>query len=158
MPPTITIACQNEIQRRRSAAPSIPRARATLAQEVFDFRSDTVTQPTPAMLEAMCTAPLGDDVYHEDPTVMELEQRVADTFGAEAGLFCTSGTLSNQLALRYHLSVLDQVISAYSILLKLRYRTLRAEFLQTSQEPGTKHNPLQLALPVIYGYHTTNGF
>ncbi|KAJ1513247.1 Threonine aldolase [Coelomomyces lativittatus] len=69
----------------------------------FDFRSDTVTQPTSEMLQAMVRAPCGDDVYQEDPTVQLLERRVADLFGHEAALFVSSGTLSNQLGVRVHL-------------------------------------------------------
>jgi threonine aldolase len=67
---------------------------------VIDLRSDTVTVPTPAMREAMVNAPVGDDVYGEDPTVIELERRTADLLGHEAGLFCTSGSLANLLGVR----------------------------------------------------------
>ena len=65
-----------------------------------DLRSDTVTRPTPAMRAAMAEAPVGDDVYGEDPTVNELERRVAGLLGHEAGLFVPSGSLGNQLGLR----------------------------------------------------------
>jgi threonine aldolase len=68
--------------------------------DVIDLRSDTVTKPTAAMREAMIAAPLGDDVYREDPTVIELEERVARLLGHEAGLFCVSGSLANLLAVR----------------------------------------------------------
>ncbi|KAJ8329828.1 Threonine aldolase [Batrachochytrium dendrobatidis] len=68
-----------------------------------DLRSDTVTKPCPEMLKAMMLAPVGDDVYSEDPTVNLLEQTVAELSGKEAALFCTSGTLSNQIAIRTHL-------------------------------------------------------
>lgn len=67
---------------------------------MIDLRSDTVTVPTPAMREAMATAPVGDDVYGEDPTVIELEQRTASLLGHEAGLFCASGSLANLLGVR----------------------------------------------------------
>jgi threonine aldolase len=67
---------------------------------VIDLRSDTVTKPTLAMREAMIAAPLGDDVYGEDPTVIELERRVARLLGHEAALFCVSGSLANLLAVR----------------------------------------------------------
>ena len=67
---------------------------------VIDLRSDTVTRPTPAMREAMLAAPVGDDVYAEDPTVIELEQRVAQVLGHEAGLFCVSGSMCNVLGVR----------------------------------------------------------
>lgn len=61
----------------------------------MDFRSDTVTQPTQAMREAMFSAPVGDDVYGDDPTVNELEQFAAKLAGFEAALFTTSGTQAN---------------------------------------------------------------
>lgn len=66
----------------------------------IDLRSDTVTQPSPAMREAMAKAAVGDDVYGDDPTVNSLEERVAALFGQEAGLFCPTGSLANQLAIR----------------------------------------------------------
>jgi threonine aldolase len=65
----------------------------------IDLRSDTVTWPTPAMREAMAAAPVGDDVYGDDPTVNELEARAAERVGKEAALFVPSGTFGNQLAL-----------------------------------------------------------
>ncbi|MGA0555023.1 threonine aldolase family protein [Larkinella sp. VNQ87] len=68
----------------------------------IDLRSDTVTKPTPAMLEAMFTAEVGDDVLGDDPTVKALEEKAARLFGMEAALFCTSGTMTNQLAIRVH--------------------------------------------------------
>lgn len=67
---------------------------------MIDLRSDTVTRPTPGMLEAMGAAEVGDDVYGEDPTVTELEQRVAELFGHEAALFCVTGSLTNMLGVR----------------------------------------------------------
>jgi threonine aldolase len=69
---------------------------------VVDLRSDTVTQPTQAMREAMLLADVGDDVYGEDPTVNALQQRLADDLGFEAGLFVPTGTQSNLLALMAH--------------------------------------------------------
>ena len=68
----------------------------------IDLRSDTVTAPTPAMREAMVSAPVGDDVYGEDPTVNELERRVADLLGHEAALFTPTGSMANQLGIRLH--------------------------------------------------------
>lgn len=67
---------------------------------MIDLRSDTVTKPTEQMREAMLTAPVGDDVYAEDPTVNELEQRVAALLGHEAGLFCVSGSMCNMIGVR----------------------------------------------------------
>ena len=68
----------------------------------IDLRSDTVTAPTPAMREAMVSAPVGDDVYGEDPTVNELERRVAELLGHEAALFTPTGSMANQLGIRLH--------------------------------------------------------
>ena len=65
-----------------------------------DLRSDTVTRPTAAMREAMATAPVGDDVFGDDPTVIALERQVAGLFGHEAALFAPSGTMANQIALQ----------------------------------------------------------
>lgn len=79
-------------------------------QATIDFRSDTVTRPTPAMLEAMFSAPLGDDVFGEDPTVNKLENKLAAMFGKEAGLFCPSGTMTNQIAIKAHTQPGDEVI------------------------------------------------
>jgi threonine aldolase len=66
----------------------------------IDLRSDTVTRPTDAMRDAMSAAPVGDDVYGEDPTVTALEQRVAELLGQEAAVFTPSGSMANQLGLR----------------------------------------------------------
>jgi len=67
-----------------------------------DLRSDTVTQPTPAMRTAMMEADLGDDVFQDDPTILRLEQRGAEVVGQEAGLFMASGTMGNQVAIMTH--------------------------------------------------------
>lgn len=72
--------------------------------------SDTVTRPTPAMLEAMMQAPVGDDVFQEDPTINQLQQHAAALFGKEAALFCPSGTMTNQIAIKVHTQPLDEVI------------------------------------------------
>lgn len=77
---------------------------------MVDLRSDTVTRPTGAMREAMLHAEVGDDVYGEDPTVNALEQRMASLFGHEAGLFCASGTLTNQIACHVHTRHGDEII------------------------------------------------
>ena len=66
----------------------------------IDLRSDTVTQPSAGMREAIAAASVGDDVYGDDPTVNSLEERVAALFGHEAGLFCPTGSLATQLAIR----------------------------------------------------------
>ena len=67
-----------------------------------DLRSDTVTQPTPAMRAAMMTAPLGDDVFADDPSVNALQERIADMLGMEAALFVPTGTQSNLSAIMAH--------------------------------------------------------
>ncbi|MFL5754088.1 MAG: threonine aldolase family protein [Bacteroidia bacterium] len=77
---------------------------------MIDLRSDTVTRPSKAMLDAMFSAKVGDDVFNEDPTVIDLEQKTADMFGHEAGLFCPSGTMTNQVAIRVHTRPGDELI------------------------------------------------
>ena len=69
---------------------------------MIDLRSDTVTKPSGAMLAAMVAAPVGDDVYGEDPSVQRLEAQAAELFGKEAGLFCATGSLSNLLGVWLH--------------------------------------------------------
>ena len=76
----------------------------------IDLRSDTLTQPTAGMRDAMFAAPLGDDVFGEDPTVNALETKIAALFGMEAGLFCPSGTMTNQIAIRLHTGPQKEVI------------------------------------------------
>ncbi len=77
---------------------------------MIDFRSDTVTKPTKEMLKAMFNAPVGDDVFSEDPTVNELQEFAADYFGKEAALFCSSGTQTNQIAINVHVQPGGEVI------------------------------------------------
>ncbi|MBE7502443.1 MAG: aminotransferase class I/II-fold pyridoxal phosphate-dependent enzyme [Verrucomicrobiales bacterium] len=77
---------------------------------IVDLRSDTITQPTPAMRQAMATAVVGDDVFGDDPTVQELEARVAEVLGKEAALFVPSGTMANQLAVRVHTQPGDEIL------------------------------------------------
>lgn len=77
---------------------------------LVDLLSDTVTRPTEGMLRAMMAAEVGDDVFGEDPTVNALEAKCAEMFGHEAALFCPSGTMTNQIALRVHTRPLDEVI------------------------------------------------
>jgi threonine aldolase len=77
---------------------------------IIDLRSDTVTKPTKGMLEAMWSAQVGDDVFGEDPTVNALEQKLAGMFGMEAGLFCPSGTMTNQIAVKLHTGPQKEVI------------------------------------------------
>ena len=77
---------------------------------IIDYRSDTVTQPTPAMLEAIMKAKTGDDVFGEDPSINELERMTADMFGMESAIFCPSGTMTNQIAIKCHTQPGDEVI------------------------------------------------
>ncbi len=72
------------------------------SDSVIDLRSDTVTQPTPAMRTAMAQAIVGDDVYGEDPTINLLERRAAEIFAREAAIFVPTGTMGNQIAIRLH--------------------------------------------------------
>ncbi|MBC6995070.1 GntG family PLP-dependent aldolase [Neolewinella lacunae] len=77
---------------------------------LVNLTSDTATQPTPPMLQAMFAAAVGDDVFRQDPTVNRLESSAAERFGMEAALFCPSGTMTNQLAIKCHTQALDEVI------------------------------------------------
>ena len=76
----------------------------------INLMSDTVTKPTPAMLQAMMQAEVGDDVFGEDPSVNALEAKAAEMFNKPAALYCPSGTMTNQIAIRTHTRPLDEVI------------------------------------------------
>lgn len=77
---------------------------------MIEYRSDTFTKPTPAMLQAMFSAPVGDDVFGEDPSINKLEHRMSELFGMESGIFCPSGTMTNQIAIKCHTQPGDEVI------------------------------------------------
>ncbi len=77
---------------------------------MIDLRSDTVTKPTPAMREAMARAEVGDDVFGDDPTVLRLQERIAEILGKEAALYVPSGTMSNQIGVRIHCQPGDEFI------------------------------------------------
>jgi threonine aldolase len=77
---------------------------------IIDFRSDTVTKPSAGMMQAMMNAEVGDDVFGEDPSVNKLEELAANMFGMEASLFCPSGTMTNQIAIKCHTQPGDEVI------------------------------------------------
>ncbi|HET8858564.1 GntG family PLP-dependent aldolase [Marivirga sp.] len=77
---------------------------------MIDLRSDTITQPTSGMKQAMMEAPVGDDVFGEDPTINALEKKAADYFGMESAIFCPSGTMTNQIAIRVHTAPHTEVI------------------------------------------------
>ena len=70
--------------------------------DLIDLRSDTVSRPTPEMRKAIATAPVGDDVYGEDPTVNRLQEIAAQRMGKESALFVPPGSMANQLAIRKH--------------------------------------------------------
>lgn len=107
---------------------------------MIDLRSDTVTKPTPGMLAAMMAAPLGDDVFDEDPTVHRLQARVAELLGKEAAVFVPSGSMSNQIGVRVHCQPGDEFLceggchiynyeqGAYAQLSGLATRTVEGEF------------------------------
>ncbi len=78
--------------------------------QVIDLRSDTVTRPTEAMRAFMMQAPLGDDVFTEDPSINELEAVAANFFERQAAIFCPSGTMTNQIAIKLHTAPADEVI------------------------------------------------
>jgi len=77
---------------------------------IIDLRSDTLTKPAAGMRDAMFSAPVGDDVFGEDPMVNALEEKISKLFGMEAGLFCPSGTMTNQIAIRLHTRIQTEVI------------------------------------------------
>ncbi len=128
----------------------------------IDLRSDTVTKPTNAMREAMFSAPVGDDVFGEDPTLIQLEEKAAKMFGHEAALFCPSGTMTNQIAIRVHTRPGDEVIcdrtahvynyegggiavnsgSSVRLLFGSRGRFTAAEVAENINNPEDIHNPL----------------
>lgn len=82
----------------------------TMNTEIIDLRSDTITKPTDAMRQAMAQAPVGDDVFAEDPTVNLLQEKVAALLGKPAALYVSSGVMSNQLAIKVHTQPGDEVI------------------------------------------------
>ncbi len=102
-----------------------------------DLRSDTVTQPTPAMREAMARAEVGDDVYGEDPTIIALEQKVAGIMGKEAAVFVSSGTQSNLLGVLAHCQRGEEYLIGDS------YHVFRSEALGTSVLGGVASFPLR---------------
>ncbi len=79
---------------------------------MIDLRSDTVTRPTDAMRRVIADAEVGDDVYHDDPTVLALEARVAEVLGKDDAMFTPTGTMANQTALRAHTSPGDVVLAS----------------------------------------------
>lgn len=81
-----------------------------MSKQIINLISDTITKPTPEMLQAMLAAEVGDDVFQQDPTINKLEKMVSDLFAKEAAMFCPSGTMTNQIAIKTHTNPLDEVI------------------------------------------------
>lgn len=110
-----------------------------------DFRSDTVTRPTPAMLEAMTSAPLGDDVYHDDPTVLALEEESAASIGKEAAIFVPTGTMGNQLSIMFHTNPGEEVLANASSHLRSieagAAQALSGVAFRTVDRPGGRIEP-----------------
>ncbi|MBP6757482.1 MAG: threonine aldolase, partial [Bacteroidia bacterium] len=77
---------------------------------IIDLRSDTVTVPSKGMMDAMMSAEVGDDVFAEDPTVSLLEKKIALMFNKESALFCPSGTMTNQIAIKCHTQPGDELL------------------------------------------------
>ena len=104
---------------------------------MIDLRSDTVTAPTPGMYQAMTKAPVGDDVFGDDPTVNAFQEKVAVMFGMEAGLFVPSGTMSNQLGLNVITNPTEEVIADETAHI-FNYETGAAAHLSSIQIRTTK--------------------
>jgi threonine aldolase len=143
--------------------------------EMIDLRSDTITRPTPAMRQAMAEAPVGDDVFAEDPTVNLLQQKVADLLGKPAALYVPSGVMSNQIAIKVQTQPGDEVIvekdshifnyetGAPSILSNVQLHVipgqrgiLRAEQLAPSVRPPAYYMP-RTALICLENTHNRAG-
>jgi len=144
---------------------------------VIDLRSDTVTHPTDAMRRAMAAAPLGDDVFGDDPTVNELEARAAALLGKEAGLFVASGTMGNLVSLIAHLprgheaiagesthTVLDEA-GGHAVVASATIRALPeradgtmdpARIADAWRDPDDPHEPIT-GLVVIENTHAHSG-
>ncbi|MBM3279731.1 MAG: aminotransferase class I/II-fold pyridoxal phosphate-dependent enzyme [Candidatus Handelsmanbacteria bacterium] len=136
-----------------------------MPERIVDLRSDTVTKPTEEMLEAMRCAPVGDDVYGEDPTVKALEELAASRMGMEAGMFVPSGTMGNTCALLAHTHSGEEMVveelahiynweaGAYANLAGLTVRPVRGEHgvftpaqLEAALRPDNPHFPRQTLL------------
>ena len=121
-----------------------------MAQRLLDFRSDTVTRPTPAMRAAMAEAEVGDDVFGEDPTTNRLQDKVAEMLGKEAAIYAPSGTMTNLIGVRLHCKPGDEMIceagchiiyyeqAGYAQLSGIAARTVEGEYgvVQLSQIEG----------------------
>ena len=144
----------------------------------IDFRSDTVSWPTPAMREAMATAPVGDDVYGEDPTVKQLEAIAAEKVGKEAGLLVSSGTMGNLIAILAHTTRGDEAIMGHdahticseaggmatlgSVVPKPlptdQYGKMDLEMVKTAVSPDNEHYPTTTLLLLENSYGLKQGY
>jgi threonine aldolase len=141
----------------------------------IDLRSDTVTKPTPAMRAAIAAAEVGDDVFGEDPTINKLQQKVAGLLGKEAALYVSSGTMSNQLAIKSHTQPGDEVYcdenshiynyeaGAPAFLSGVQVRPLpgirgaiSSDQIAAAQRPSDHHNP-RSRLVVLENTHNRAG-
>ncbi len=142
---------------------------------ISDFRSDTVTRPTPEMYQAMAEAPLGDDVLGDDPSVIKLEEYAADLLSKEAALFVPSGVMANQIAIHYHTQPGDELIceagshtynnetGAIAALSSVQVRPLvsergtpRLEDVRAAIQDGNVHHP-RSSLIVLENTHNASG-
>lgn len=126
----------------RSSRPAASTTPATRSVRVIDLRSDTVTQPTEAMREAMARAEVGDDVFGEDPTVNALEALAAARMGKGAGVFVPTGTMSNLIAVMAHTQKGDEIIvddQAHT-------------FLMEAGAPAAVAGTMPRALPTEWGF------
>lgn len=142
---------------------------------MIDLRSDTVTRPTREMIAAMAQAPVGDDVYGEDPSVNALEERTADLLGHEAGMFVPSGTMSNVIATAVQVPrgqellcdelahVVRAEVGAHAALFGITTRTfrsggaLRAELPMAMASAGAGYNSVRTALIEVENTHNFSG-
>lgn len=147
----------------------------TLVEKNLDLRSDTVTKPTPEMREAAYKAEVGDDVYGDDPTVNELEEKACEIFGKEAALFVTSGTMGNAVAVLAHTQRGDEIIleqrshiyvnevGGLAVMGQLMARTIpgekgymKPEIIRAAIRPENIHYP-QTSLLCIENTHNSAG-
>jgi len=142
--------------------------------DLIDLRSDTVSRPTPEMREAIATAPVGDDVYGEDPTVNRLQEIAAQHMGKESALFVPSGSMANQLAIRIHARPGDVVLGgnrnhvlryeagSAAALAGVQIRTLGdsglfdANDIEAAATPGDVHTPAS-TLCIFENTHNAGG-
>jgi len=111
----------------------------------YDFRSDTVTVPTTEMLKAMMEAEVGDDVKNEDPTVLKLQEKVAKLCGKEDALFVCSGMMSNQLAIRTHITNgYNKEVIAQQVIADIRSHVYKYEYGGIAFHSGTQVYPIKL--------------